>query len=181
MAIVGAIYLACIIALRFAVRFDALGYRLLGPGVFCLFVALVFYAEHAFPSAALQVFRRWWIAIIVIGFLMGSPLYLLDHARPFYLPECARILRQYESVPPQAIVAFGDMHLRYLRPDLDSVSPLDPPHAMQPETMAAFLERIKSSPAGHVVIEMRPPSEMATEDRAAFMRQHEGERFVVIR
>ncbi len=146
------------------------------------------------PVRGPRVLRRARVSFrCVAGF---SPLVDCDHRDRFFdgvaslsARQCAaflsagmrRILRQYESVPPQAIVAFGDMHLRYLRPDLDSVSPLDPPHAMQPETMAAFLERIKSSPAGHVVIEMRPPSEMATEDRAAFMRQHEGERFVVIR
>lgn len=181
LAMLGALYLACIIPLRFVIHFDALNYRLLGPGVFCLFAALVLRAEVAFGPAALALFRRWTLVITGIGFLTGAPLYLFDNAGPSYASERARILRDHEAVPPGTIVAFGSMHLRYLRPDLDAVVPRDPPYAERAPTMEEFLDVLKKSPASGVVVAVRPPEEMTTADRAEFMRRHAGEGRVRVR
>lgn len=178
---VGALYLVCIIALRCTVYFDALGFRLLGPGVFCLYVGLLIYAESAFSGPALAAFRQCWLIAAAAGFVLGSPLYLADNAGPSYTAERTRILRRFEGVPSGSIVAFGNIHLNYLRPDIQAVLPRDPPYAPTPETVAQFLDRLRTSRAVHVVAEIHPASEMLTEDRAAFMQQHAGRELVDVR
>jgi len=182
--LVGATYFVFIIGVRLIVAFDKLGYRLLSPGIFCLYAALLLYLENHLSGSILSAFRRFWVLIISLSFMIGFPLYLMDNASATtYILRRSELAPKYGELSAGTLVACGNMHLTYLRPDLQITQPRRPPYSAEFEKMKDFLSRIQKSPAAHIAIEIRSVEEMTEYDKsvALYMREHADQVFVYLR
>ncbi|HKT85872.1 MAG TPA: hypothetical protein VJQ77_07300 [Novosphingobium sp.] len=139
----GALYLSAIITLRWFSEFDPYDFRLLGPGLLLVEIAILRMALVSWPRAAggITVFA----AAIAASSMAFAAVPLAARAEPGYRTIVKSVERRYSEVPRGAIVVFGDEHMRYLRPDLFITEPMCRPWYDETDRWPAFLDEIDRS------------------------------------
>lgn len=172
--IVGALYLAAIITLRWFNQFDPYDFRLLGPGTLMLIVACLRMALLSWPAAS-----RAMAALVGAMASLSVMLALWQTENvpnPGYFANAHAIAARYASVPKHAVVLFGNDHVRYLRPDLFVTLPVCPPWFDGQESWDHFLSHVDKRK--QVFVDMEGPALMADgcdrSIRAFLAGQHAG-------
>lgn len=136
----GMLYLGAIITLRWFSEFDPYDFRLLGPGLLLVEIAVLRLALVSWPRASSGI-AGFAAAMAAVSFAFAVvPL----AARPGagYLATIKSAQRRYSAIPQGAIVVFGNENLRYLRPDLFIAEPMCRPWYDEVESWPQFLGEI---------------------------------------
>lgn len=155
---VGVVYFIAIVGMRWSAYFDPFNFRLLGPAtfMFCLF----------FCGWVTQVKQRDWIRwrsflVVVFGvaFLMNivsSTYTLIISNTPDYQETVQQVEETYETIPSGSIVALENIHVRYIRPDLQFIKIHFKPYFAEKETLEDFVGRITPNEATGVYLQVHP-------------------------
>ncbi|WP_413717410.1 hypothetical protein [Silicimonas sp. MF1-12-2] len=142
--LVGLAYFGAIVLARWLSQFDNLNYRLLGPGTVLITVATFDYLLAAFPRrrTAISAFM-----VVTVGLAFLDQARLIQEARrgPTFYQATEEREARYRDVPDSTIVIFGDMHQRYLRPDLHLAFPMTRPYSAITEDWSSFIADLDSS------------------------------------
>ncbi len=119
--LVGAAYLGVIILLRWRTAFDGFGFRLLAPG--SLLIILGIFRTALFINPRLQT--ACTLFMVSMATLSLAQLALTSDIDPNrFASETEARRARYAAVPEGAILVFGGLHVRYLRPDLHLAAPI---------------------------------------------------------
>jgi hypothetical protein len=123
----GMLYLLCIIVMRWLNYFDDFYFRLLSPGTLLIFTGIIRHTEINSPQRFLQLSK----ALIFMSCLTISLIPILLMAtpkQPTYTETVLKVQQEYAFIKSGSVVAFGNMHLKYLRNDLLIWSPFSLPY-----------------------------------------------------
>jgi hypothetical protein len=144
----GSLYLLLVIGLRAITLFDPIGFRLLAPGTLLLWIAGIRLSEERCSPVR---FRRLAILLLLPA---GGSLVVDGVVKTWFqftghtYPDRAAALRdRYAAVPSGSVVIFGDLDLRYLRPDLLLFRPHYTPYWLHAEPWEPFLARVAAATA----------------------------------
>jgi hypothetical protein len=156
--LIGALYLVSIVSLRWRTQFDEFGrYRLLAPGMLMLLFGILRTIEVRFSCIPVVV-SRFLLTLAGLSLLATAyPLHSPNHQT--YSETVHAIEIRYSAVESGAIVAFGNMHLRYLRPDLHIALPMFRPYAEVDEQIDQFLKALDQNRPQYVDAS-QPPAEV---------------------
>ncbi len=156
--LVGIVYFTAIVYMRWGAHFDPFNYRLLGPATF---MAWLFLASW-FAQTNGDGWKRWRLFLFVV---LGVALVMNVGYRtytsvlspsPDYADTKNKVTALYEEVPEESIVAFENIHARYLRTDLQFIKVHFQPYFATKETVDEFLERVTPNNAAGVYLENHP-------------------------
>ncbi|GAB4074281.1 hypothetical protein GCM10028778_17840 [Barrientosiimonas marina] len=149
---VGAVYFTGIVAMRWSAFFDPFNFRLLGPATFMLALALVSWIagvdKRAWPS-----WRRALTLVFGVVFLVtvAYPVYsAAESDEATYRETAASVSETYQAIPEGSIIAFENIHARYLRPDIQFIKVHFRPYFAEPESLTEFRERVTPNDAAGV-------------------------------
>lgn len=137
--LVGIIYLLSIITIRWLTQFDGFSYRLIAPGTFLIFVAILRHLELSFNP---KDFKLLSLGILTISFISIFCSAIYPVVRQIYLQKqnhfenAKKIMSDFEDIKSGSIIVFGDYKLKYLRPDILL------PYYDQKEEFNYFLNRL---------------------------------------
>lgn len=168
-------YYAAIIFLRFTSDFDPFGYRLLAPGTILLFIGLLHIAKDYKWSIVPQLLV---VVLLIVSFYINSPKQIVNAIQsnqPTYLEKIQQVEEKYAFIPANSLIAFGDRQLQYVRTDSRQIYIYT--------SMEEFFERIQSSTADHIYIEVIEGLDAGYYDASViqFMKTHQGEQFVKVK
>lgn len=121
---VGLSYLLFMIPLRFSIRFDDFGARMLAPATILFMIALLDYL-HA-NSRYYAIFKKSLLGVLIISFIyvvVFKPAQTRYKGELSYLDYREKQKEKSALLEPESIVLFGDYDLIYLH---DSVQPAAP-------------------------------------------------------
>ena len=173
--LVGALYVAAIVVIRWRSQFDAFSFRLINPGTLLLFL----FAVNAVLRTRRDLTGRVFVALALLGLVSGTwiareALWRTGDSPGYYDRTQARLAR-YADLPPDTVLVFGDEHLRYLRPDLHIVEPDFTPFFATAETWEAFRARLRPGlPVVIDAVETEPWREYHPAIKAFLATQEEG-------
>ena len=125
LALVGVCYLLCIIAIRWVFYFNEYSFRLLGPGSFLLFVALINYIENGSNKNLFEVFKKIILILSGISFFLYVPLKTYVRYEPSYQETLKVFDLKYNQIPVGSVLAFEtSKHIKYYRNDIIVKKPL---------------------------------------------------------
>ncbi|GAA0486989.1 hypothetical protein GCM10008986_10530 [Salinibacillus aidingensis] len=140
----GMVYFIVIVYMRWSAYFDPLGFRLLAPTTLMVWLFLVGWIAQVKEEA----WRRWRSTLIVILgaaclFNIGYKSFTsLQDATPTYQETISEVEEMYNNLPEDSIVAFENIHARYVRPDLQYIKVHFRPYFAEDETYKHFMNRI---------------------------------------
>lgn len=180
----GMVYLACIITLRWLTHFDTFYFKLVFPGMMLIFIAIMRHTEMYYPQQ-FQTLSR--VLCTLAGFTVCMvPLVLFSlREQPTYYETRAAVEKEYAAIEPGSVVAFGSMHLKYLREDVLLWSPRSLPYDDTKETRQDFVGR-----TGHRKLYLAAPAELLNHDFdksiyddsvVELLREHEGKGVIQMR
>ena len=137
--IIGLTYILIISFFRWFYMFDDLGERLLAPGSFLLFIALISFLEN---NSTLLFFKKIKLFLVGISIFSWSinviyPIVSVHYYTKNYNEVINEIEQKYSKIEKNSIIIFGTDHLRYLRIDLQLQNP------MKNEHWNDFINRLK--------------------------------------
>lgn len=153
--LIGAAYLAAVVYSRWTTQFDGFSFRLIHPGMLLVFIASFSYVIRRYQVESSSV-SACLVALAFLSVLsQGSSTYRDLTAVTYYSATEARKM-MYAHVPHgSTVVSFGDIHLRYLRPDIHVASPKFRPYSFFDETWEEFLMALDWSRPVFVQVEER--------------------------
>ncbi|MFC2947537.1 ArnT family glycosyltransferase [Virgibacillus sediminis] len=149
------VYYAAIIYMRWTAHFDPFNFRLLGPGTLMLMLAIIAWASQT----GQRPWRRWRSFFQVVfgaAFLVNivwNSYTLVQEPSPNYADTREQVKETYEQVEPGSIIAFENVHARYLRTDLQYIKVHFQPYFAENESLEEFLNRITPNEAPAVLLE----------------------------
>lgn len=154
---VGIVYFIGIVYMRFSAYFDSFNFRLLGPATF-MFV-LFFVSWIAMVDK-----RKWhhWQLFLTSIFLIACvnnlvlPTYeAWKSDEPTYQETVQQVREDFDVIPKESIVAFENIHARYLRTDIQFIKVHFKPYFAEPESLEEFTERITPNNAAGVYFQKK--------------------------
>ena len=139
--IIGIFYIVAIVSLRWVTFFDSYSFRLLAPGSFLIFIALIKYFSDMSSAKGNKIIFRYIFIFSSISLLLFVPIRTIikfDKEKGTYATFEASILKKYQKVKGNSIVIDGSYHLTYLRTDIILE------YTNQKENWPDFLERINA-------------------------------------
>lgn len=142
--IVGGSYLVTILCIR-TLQGGDFNDRMLLPAFMLGWWALL---HHLLHQGARVWIRSLWMGItlasVLVHVVAWSGLQIQRYGwSGGYAQRQVRVMNESRLIPSGSIVAFGDVHLNYLRPDLVVIQPFYRPFAHQTERVQAFINRMK--------------------------------------
>ena len=144
---IGSLYYLAIISSRWISQFDYLNYRLMAPGSLFFLIALLMWTKqrashHLYHQLRLIVFLLASLSLVfqAVGWLSGSSKTEAES----YLQTVKTQLNLHRKLPDNAIIVFGNNHIRYLRPGMMIARPYYQPFAKHNESLSDFAERIRA-------------------------------------
>jgi len=143
---IGLLYLFFIIIMRWLTQFDQYNYRLLGPGSFLLFIAMIYYLKHKTSLEFFTVFKKVFIGLALFSYILNISLTLwhYNETKINYAKNIDTIKNRFNAIDKESIVIFAPNHLRYLYADINIKLPYSLPYDPYKETWSDFINRIKS-------------------------------------
>ena len=144
--IVGCTYLFFVILMRWLSHFDPFSYRLIGPGTCLLYIAGIGYGikKEIFKT---NWVRKYLITISIISLVMNGGYLLVKRYKNgiTYNEMISNLNTETKHIPKGASVLFNNIHLNYLRLDLNMYRPYFKPYFSEQETWENLLKRIKKN------------------------------------
>jgi hypothetical protein len=154
---VGMIYLIAIIYMRWTAYFDTLYYRLVGPATFMFGLFLISWIAQS----ERRDWARWqgvltvvFLAVFISNIIMPSYQVLQDDKLP-YKETVQQVKKTYEAIPKGSIVAFENIHARYLRPDIQFIKVHFQPYFSNAESLDEFVDRTSPNDAAGVFFQYK--------------------------
>ena len=119
--IIGIFYILAIVSLRWVTFFDSYSFRLLAPGSFLIFIALIKYFTDISSVKGKKIIFRYIFILSSISLLLFVPIRTIikfDKEKGTYPTFQESILKKYKKVKAKSIVVDGSYHLTYLRSDI---------------------------------------------------------------
>jgi hypothetical protein len=136
-------YFLFLIYLRWTSHFDMFDYRLLSPASFLIFLSILSFIEKEQNEHLFKNFKQVLFVSAIMSILINSGFF--DIARNenslTYPKTVTRISRFYEKVDDNSIILCGDLHLQYLRPDIQVLSIKNKPLFESDESFQQLLLR----------------------------------------
>ncbi|SFD86349.1 hypothetical protein SAMN05216238_10513 [Lentibacillus persicus] len=154
---VGSVYFIAIVAMRWTAYFDAFNFRLLGPATFMFALFFVSWAAGV-EGKTWTAWKRALVVIFGVTFIVnvGQPVYMaITSDEPTYKETIAEVEETYRAIPEASIVAFENVHARYLRMDIQFVKVHFRPYFAEPESIDDFRERITPNSAAGAYLQRK--------------------------
>jgi len=165
--IIGLLYYAAIVYMRWTIHFDALGYRLLIPGTFLILISFILFSKKYLNSTG---FNKFKITFIILAIVSYSIFTFKPYVKPLLLGSEIKtyknfVLKLHEAtsaIPVGSVIVMGDNHLTYLRPDLIKVAPKsDQIYLKNTESWDDFVYRVhKTYPNKNIYLYIKKLNEM---------------------
>lgn len=155
---VGVVYFIGIVYMRATAYFDSFDFRLLGPATF-MFVLFFVSWIAAVEKRAWRHWKNFLVVVFAVAFLSNVGMTMFEtwqSEEPTYKETVAKVQDDYEAVPHGSIVAFENIHARYLRTDLQFIKVHFKPYFAEPESVEEFTERISPNHAAGVYFQTKP-------------------------
>jgi len=155
---VGLVYFIGIVYMRATAYFDSFDFRLLGPATFMFALFLVSWIASV-EKSAWRHWKNFLVVVFMVAFLnnIGIASYeTWKSAAPSYKETVADVQKDYEAIPYGSIVAFENIHARYLRTDLQFIKVYFKPYFAEPESVGEFTDRISPHDASGVYFQTKP-------------------------
>ncbi len=144
----GVMYLLSIIILRWFTHFDTFYFKLVFPGALLIFIALIRHIDINYPVLFKPLSRVLGSMTALTVCMVPVVLYSLKD-QPTYNDTVKTIEKEYAAIAPGSVIAFGNMHVKYLREDLLLWTPWSLPYDEKMETWNDFLQRVGNKKAGN--------------------------------
>lgn len=157
----GIVYTLAIVYMRWNSHFDPLNFRLLAPATLMFWLFIISW----FAQLDKESWKRWRNSLLVmfsVALLMNVGYKTYTSAlspSADYQDTIAEVEAMYEEIPSGSIVAFENIHARYLRPDLQYVKVHFRPYFATKETVDEFLGRVTPNSAAGVFLQVKSISE----------------------
>lgn len=154
-SVIGSVYLISIILTRWFVYFDLYGYRLLAPGSFFLFIAIIFFIHQRGTKEFFYALKVFLLLLAALSFFLNVPYraWKAPTNRLTYFQSIESLREKYANVEKDSIIVFAPIHIYYLYPDLQFATPYRSPHSHK-EKWSDFMKRI--DPEGKKNIYLHP-------------------------
>lgn len=155
---VGVVYFIGIVYMRATAYFDSFDFRLLGPATF-MFVLFFVSWIAAVEKRAWRHWKNFLVVVFAVAFLSNVGMTMFEmwqSEEPTYKETVAKVQDDYEAVPHGSIVAFENIHARYLRTDLQFIKVHFKPYFAEPESVEEFTDRISPNHAAGVYFQTKP-------------------------
>jgi len=141
--VIGLAYLISIILIRWFIYFDLYGYRLLAPGSFLLFIAIIFFIHQKGTKDFFYAFKVFLLLLAALSFFLNVPYraWKAPTNRLTYFQSIESLREKYANVEKDSIIVFAPIHIYYLYPDLQLATPYRSPHSHK-EKWSDFMKRI---------------------------------------
>tara|TARA_R110000737_G_scaffold335362_1_gene354111 strand:+ start:4070 stop:5506 length:1437 start_codon:yes stop_codon:yes gene_type:complete len=142
--IIGLTYLFFIILMRWVTQFDDYNYRLLAPGSFLIFIAVINVIEKKTSTVFFNTTKIFLLVVCFISLAQNARITNWSvQKNNGYLENTKNIEKKYNEVKRNSIVIFGERDLKYLRTDLQIRYPFKLPYHAEKEMWNDFLHRIE--------------------------------------
>lgn len=156
------IYLGALISLRWVKFFVMFSYRTLTPISFLLFILLI-YTIHTLKNKSITNYLTiYLLSLSMIAIVINRPL--VETSITYYQHK-NDLFTKYDAIPTNAVIAFGNTHMTYLRPDISVTLPHYLPAQANQESMENFIQRVRTAKAESLYIEV-------VEDLGTFRKYH---------
>ncbi|WP_106496124.1 ArnT family glycosyltransferase [Lentibacillus sp. Marseille-P4043] len=155
---VGLVYFIAIVYMRWNAHFDPFNFRLLGPATLMLWLFFISWVTQL-KQRDWARWRGFLLLVLGIAFVMnvGYNTYTsLLSPSPDYADTVNKVQETYEEIPAGSIIAFENIHARYLRPDLQYIKVHFQPYFAEKESVKALRERISPNHAAGVYLQTGP-------------------------
>ena len=148
--LIGIIYLAAIIVMRFVSYFDDFGFRLLFPGTAMLFIGFIslLVRNKKISEFVTQLNGKVIPLVLISGFLLMTLFFIprLQGTSGYHKTKEA-VLSTYELVPDGALVLWGDIaHLLFMRDNLDAL------HQINGDDITSFFDEYSAYPEIYIFV-----------------------------
>jgi len=151
----GLLYLICLIVIRWFFYFNEYSFRLLGPGTFLIFVAIISYLKEHLSSKSFGDFKKIIVLLTLISFILYVPIKTFARFEQPYSETLNQLNQKYQVISPGSILAFErNKHLKYYRSDLTIKKPLIS------ESISEFYNRVNKSNINKVYVEIFDPKKI---------------------
>jgi hypothetical protein len=159
--LVGVSYLVCIVTIRWFFYFNEYSFRLLGPGSFLLFMALINYFENVSSEEIFEIVKKNIAIFAAISFLLYVPVKTYSRYEHSYQETLDILNLKYEKIPAGSILAFEtNKHLKYFKKNIIIKRPLFK------ETVEEFFERVNPEKNKRVFIEISKRKDILKYDKS---------------
>jgi hypothetical protein len=147
--ITGLLYLLCLVVVRWIFYFNEYSFRLLGPGTFMIFVAIISYLKERLNQKSFRNFKQIIVILTLISFILYVPIKTYARFEQPYNETLQQLNHKYEAIPSGSILAFEtNKHLKYYRSDITIKKPLIS------ESLTEFFNRVNKSNTNRVYVEI---------------------------
>lgn len=139
--ITGTTYFFCIIMVRYFTQFDEFTFRILFPGSLLILISLLKHLELKKMHLFLTLSKVLYL-LSALTLLLTFAIFFLSPKQPTYQDNITLIKNNYSIIPKNSVVAFGNMHIKYIRDDIFLWDPMSLPYETQQETWNEFISRV---------------------------------------
>ena len=154
---IGILHLFFIVLMRWINHFDNFNFRLLAPGSFLLFIAIINYIEKNVAQPYFKAFKVLLISVSLFSWFINVPLGINPGKTKSYEETIQHLKSRYSDVEPNSLVVFGSMHLKYLRTDICTIRPFFLPNHAEKENWDDFLNRVNPGHQKIVYFDTKEP------------------------
>ena len=143
--VTGLTYIFFIILTRWMTHYSLFYYRLIAPGTFLLFIAIIYYLRHRSSKSFFNAFKTTLVILSIFSFIKNVPYEIWNDYRlskPTYYQNLQAIDETFSDVKKNSIVIFGSYHLGYLNTQIIQANPQASPYATNKEKWSDFLLRV---------------------------------------
>ena len=149
---IGLTYLFFIVFMRWFIYFDGYDFRLIAPGTFLLFIALISHILDIVTIKGKRILIYCLLSLTLVSLLHNLPIQEaldkridtnFDNSK--YNITKQNILNLYQKVEKNSIVVFPHGYLKFIRLDLQLEIPYSLPYVKEKEHWNDFLNRIDST------------------------------------
>jgi len=154
---VGIVYFIGIVYMRFTAYFDSFDFRLLGPATFMFSLFIMSWIS----TVDKRDWHHWQLFLSVVLLIacvknVILPTYEAWHSdEPTYKETVQHVQDDYKAIPQGSIMAFENIHARYLRTDIQFVKIHFKPYFAEAESVQDFANRVTPNTAAGVYFQQK--------------------------
>jgi len=185
--IIGLVYLFFIILIGW-VRWigPGYGYRLLGPGIFLLFIGLIFFVQQRGTKQFFNAFKGFLLFFAILSYLLNVPYtaWKSSTLNPTYFEVLNALQEKYADVEKDSIIVFAPVHINYLYTDMQTRKPNGLHNHIYKEKWSDFMKRIDSENKKNIYMatpEIELPHENIDQSVVDFVKKYDKGTLVKLR
>ncbi len=151
-ASIGLVYVFFVIIIRWTTQFDLFNTRLLAPGSFLLFVAVIYFIEQRGTRQLFNIFKGFLLFFAILSYTLNVPYGTWKYAtiNPTYFQNIKTLKEKYRDINKDSIVVFAPIHIYYLYTDIQIRIPYSLPTHPHKEKWLDFMKRIDPQNKKHI-------------------------------